>query len=147
MTFSSQSDAKKFLANKIAFEAECQGAPLSDVEKRLLLFSEQEPGSEAGIPDDVLQDIDLEYEKKITSLLKAAYKRDHESPEMREQYEGAMQELDGNDHYLLVMAAPVLRPSVMTLPAPRQASDLFIYFAIGLAVVAGIVAYAIWQAN
>jgi len=145
MTFSSQLDAKQFLVNKIVSEAAFQGVPLPDVERGLLLFSEQEPGSDAGIPDDVLQDIDLEYEKKITNLLKAAYKRDRDNPEMREQYEDAMRELDGSDHYILVMAAPALRSLSMAFPALHASSrsrDLFIYFVIGLAVVAGIVAYA-----
>ena len=41
MTFSSQMDAKKFLASKIVFEANLQGITLSDGEQKLLLFSDR----------------------------------------------------------------------------------------------------------
>jgi hypothetical protein len=54
MPFSTQREAKQFLANKIVAEAEREGAPLSDVERRMLLFCEQEPETVTGFPDDVL---------------------------------------------------------------------------------------------
>jgi hypothetical protein len=108
MTFSSPMDAKKFLANKIVFEAKIQGTPLSDGEAKLLLFSEQDPESPTDIPDELLEGTDYEFEKKITSLLKAAYERDRLNPQELEQYQGAMQKLKGSDHYILVMAEPAM---------------------------------------
>ena len=89
-------DAKKFLASKIVAEANLQGqSPLSDGEQKLLLFSEQDPESPTDIPEELLEDIDYEYEKKITRLLRVAYERDRINPQELEQYQDAMQTLKG----------------------------------------------------
>lgn len=131
-------DAKKFLASKIVFEANLQGMPLSEGEQKLLLFSEQDPESPTDIPDELLEGIDYEFEKKITGLLKAAYERDRVNPQELEQYHEAMQKLKGSDHYILVMAEPAL--------AERHAArDVVIYIAIGLAVVGAAIAFAVWR--
>jgi hypothetical protein len=135
MPFSTQLEAKHFLADKIASEAACQGRPLSDLEKNLLLFSGQEPGSVTGLPDDVLEGIDVEYEKRITNLLKAAYKRDSDNPQEKERYKQAMQVLNGGDHYLLVMANAAFAQM-------HTVRDLLLYVVIGLVVVAASIAYA-----
>ena len=131
-------DAKKFLASKIVSEANLQGMPLSDGERRLLLFSEQDPESPTNIPDELLEGIDYEYEKKITCLLKAAYQRDRDIPQELEQYQDAMQKLKGSDHYILVMAEPALSQR-------HEARDIVIYIAIGLAVVGAAIAFAMWN--
>jgi hypothetical protein len=138
MTFASQMDAKKFLADKIVFEAAIQETPLSDGEQKLLLFSEQDPESPGDIPDELLEGVDHEYEQKITSLLRAAYERDRENPHELEQYQDAMQKLKGSDHYLLVMA-------VLALTQSHRARKMVTYVAIGLAVVGAAIAYAIWK--
>jgi hypothetical protein len=67
MTFSSPMDAKNFLAGKIAAEAENRGMHLSEGEQKLLLFSEQDPESPVDIPEELLEGVDEEYERKITS--------------------------------------------------------------------------------
>ena len=138
MTFSSQMDAKNFLASKIVFEANLQGITLSDGEQKLLLFSEQDTESPTDIPDALLEGVDYEYEKKITGLLKAAYQRDHDNPAELQQYQEAMQKLKGSDHYILVMAVPALSQR-------NTARDMIIYVAIGLAVIAAAVAFAVWR--
>ncbi|HEY3770434.1 MAG TPA: hypothetical protein VGN44_17305 [Candidatus Angelobacter sp.] len=101
-------NAKKFLAGKIAAEAVIQGMPLSDGEQKLLLFSEQDPESPTDIPEELLEGVDEEYERRVTSLLKAAYARDRHNPLERQQYEDAMKTLEGSDHYILVMAEAAL---------------------------------------
>jgi hypothetical protein len=101
ITFSSPMDAKKFLASKITAEAVIQGMPLSAGEQKLLLFSEQDPESPVDIPEELLEGINEEYERRIISLLKAAYARDRDNPLERQQYEDAMKTLDGSDHYIL----------------------------------------------
>jgi hypothetical protein len=138
MTFSSQMDAKKFLASKIVSAANLQGLPLSDGEQKLLLFSEQDPESPTDIPDELLEGIDHEYEKKITGLLKVAYDRDRVNPQELEQYQDAMQKLKGSDHYLLVMAEPALAEK-------HAARDMVIYIVIALALVAAAIAFAVWR--
>jgi hypothetical protein len=136
MTFSSQMDAKKFLASKIVSEANLQGLPLSDGEQKLLLFSEQDPESPTDIPDELLEGIDHEYEKKIAGLLKAVYARDRVNPQELERYQDAMQKLKGSDHYILVMAEPALSER-------HAARDMVIYIAIGLVLVAAAFAIAL----
>jgi hypothetical protein len=138
MTFSSQMAAKKFLAGKIVFEANLQGIPLSEGEQKLLLFSEQDPESPTDIPDELLEGIDYEFEKKITRLLKEAYERHRVNPQELEQYQDAMQTLKGSDHYILVMAEPALVEK-------HAARDMAIYIAIGLAVVGAAIAFAVWK--
>jgi hypothetical protein len=102
-------NAKKFLAGKITAEAAIQGMPLSDGEQKLLLFSEQDPESPTDIPEELLEGVNEEYERRVTSLLKAAYARDRNNPLERQQYEDAMKALEGSDHYILVMAEAALR--------------------------------------
>ena len=138
MTFSSQMDAKKFLASKIVSEANLQGLPLSEGEQKLLLFSEEDPESPTDIPDELLEGIDHEYEKKITGLLRAVYDRDRDNPQELEQYQDAMQKLKGSDHYILVMAEPALAER-------RVARDLVIYIVIALVLVAAAIAFALWR--
>lgn len=149
MTFSSQLEAKRFLAAKIASEAEREGAALSDVEKRMLLFSEQEPESTVGFPDGFLDDIDEEYERRVTSLLKAAYTRDRDNPLERQPYEDAMKTLKGSDHYILVMAEAALpKPTKIqndtdaAFAGPNKIRTL-IYILIGAGVVVAIIAYVL----
>jgi hypothetical protein len=139
-------DAKKFLASKIVSEANLQELPLSDGEQKLLLFSEQEPESSKDIPDELLEGIDHEYEKKITSLLRAAYQRDRNNPHERERYQDAMQKLSGSDHYILVMAEPALAETHVVSVKTHAARDMLIYVAIGLALVAAAFLIALWRA-
>lgn len=138
MTFSSQMEAKKFLASKIVSEANLQGMLLSDGEQKLLLFSEQDPESPKDIPDELLEGIDHEYEKKITGLLTAVYQRDRVNPQERERYQNAMQKLKGSDHYILVMAVPVLTER-------HAARDMVIYVVIALVMIAAAIAFAVWK--
>jgi hypothetical protein len=146
MTFSSPMDAKKFLAGKIAAEAAMQSMPLSGDEKKLLLFSEQDPESPADIPQELLEGVNEEYESRITGLLKAAYARDQDNPQERRQYEDAMKMLAGSDHYILVMANVALRKVAKTsnIDKARLHSGkilLPIYILIAVGVLIAILAY------
>ncbi len=111
MQFSTEREAKEFLADKIYQESGLEGAPLSDVERRLLLFSEQDPGSEKGIPDDVLYDTDFDWEARMTALLRQAWQRDKADPTERQKYLDAMDRLKSSDHYIQVIAGPVFSGS------------------------------------
>jgi hypothetical protein len=139
--------AKKFLASKIVSEAKLQGTPLSDAEAKLLLFSEQDPESPRDIPDELLEGIDEEYEKRIIDLLRTAYERDRDNPQEEEKYQDAMRKLKGSDHYILVMAEPALHesPAPLILSQTHKIRDMVIYIAIGLAVVAALVALSVWR--
>src|ERR1700748_2177048 len=99
--------AKQFLIAKILQEAELSQVQLSDVERKMLYFTEQHPT----LPD-ILQvnaqfeseyDAD-EYEEKIVKLLKSARSRDlSQSPEYKEMWDDAVSALKQEDHYILVM--------------------------------------------
>lgn len=107
MPFSTEREAKQFLADKIYQESEIQNAPLSEIDRRLLRFSEQDPGSEKGIPEDVLYGVDYAWETRMTALLKQAWQRDKENPLERQNYLDAMDRLKGSGHYIQVIAGPV----------------------------------------
>lgn len=143
MTFSSQRDAKQFLANKIVAEAQRHGTPLSEPERLMLLFTEQEPETVAAIPQEMLDD-NVEYEKKITDLLQDAYQRESDNDLEREQYKDAVRVLTAGDHYISIMAeAALARPKAQG----NRVRDVLLYIAIGVAVVAGAVVYALWAAR
>src|ERR1700682_6446035 len=108
MPFSNQLDAKQFLVDKIVSEAQSQCVQLSDIDRRMLLFSVDEPESATGIPIEVLEDVSQVYEAKIIKLLKAVYQKDSNNPEERQKYRDAMRNLKGSDHYILVMASAAL---------------------------------------
>ena len=108
-------DAKEFLASKIANEAEREGAPLSQVERKILFTSE------VGwtLPDmmQVSDEFDREYnqndyENKVSSLIENLDTRLRK--ENRAQYEdrlSAIRFLRRKDHYLKVMIGQAgLRP-------------------------------------
>ena len=137
MPFSTQREAKQFLANKIIAEADRQGSPLSDIDKRMLLFSEQEPETLQGLSEDALTNIDLEYENRITNLLRAAYAREKSIPEEGQRYKDAYSKLQEGDHYISVLAKPVL--------GATKSRDRLIYVAIGLGIVGAVTAFAFWS--
>jgi hypothetical protein len=101
MPFSSQREAKQFLIDKIAAEAELQGIPLLDSEKKILAFAEQDRGTTVGVTDEMLAEADEEWESGIARIFADAYKR--ASPEEQELYKQAKKKLEEGDHYLLVM--------------------------------------------
>ena len=103
MPFNSQQEAKDFLIGKIAAEAELQGNPLLDSERKILAFSEQEPESAARVTGEMLDEADEEWEDGIARLLAAAYKR--EPPEEKQRYTEAEKELEKGDHYLSIMVS------------------------------------------
>jgi hypothetical protein len=107
MSFSSSMEAKQFLISRIAEEARRQRIPLSELEQKMLFFSESYPT----LPDmaEVAQKFeseynDEEYEKKIAQLSKSAYQRErNESPETAQLWKDAIEVLKKEDHYILVM--------------------------------------------
>jgi hypothetical protein len=114
--FRSAREAKEFLVSRIVLEAEREGAPLSEVERKMLYFTE----SGWTLPDmaSISEEFDNrynqnEYEKKIARLIRKAAKHDHR--ESREEYDGwwsAIRVLKKGDHYILVMIGIAgLRPA------------------------------------
>jgi len=141
--------AKQFLISRIVEEAELEHVPLSEVEKKMLYFTEVHPSlpdiSEVNAEFERRYDSD-EYEAKIVGLLKNARDRDgRSSPSRGEEWNDAIEGLKKEDHYVLVMvycAFPEYRRSL--LPT-HHARDYMIYIAIGIALVLAIIGFAEWS--
>jgi hypothetical protein len=132
----SVANAKQFLVDRIAAEAEREVAPLNEIEKAMLAFSE--PGASAeelGTARAFERDFDdQEYEKRIARLARAVYDRDVEAGRKAE-WDEALDELASEDFYLMVMleqAGIVKTTSHLRLPDWR----LLVGFAPALVCVA-----------
>jgi len=101
-------EAKDFLVQQVAEQAALERVPLSDLEKRMLYFVENDPTS-CENPLELNDEFDAnydtpEYEAKIARLLSDAYKRlKTDDPQRVVIWDSAMRLLSGGDHYLPVM--------------------------------------------
>jgi len=109
-------DAKVFLASRIAEEAERQGTPLSDIERKMLYYSESGWTLEdmATVNDSIAQQLDQRsYEKhigKIIRSLRARLRTAYDKEEYAEWNQAirVLQESRAErkeDHYLLKLIA------------------------------------------
>ena len=138
--FSSAQDAKDFLAGRIASEAERQGNPLSEVERKMLYFSE----SGWTLPDmaEVSAEFDRdcnedEYEKKIGSLVSAIHSRkDPGSARDRELWDRAVEKLAEDDHYLLVLVGGAASADSAAPPADDWLRPWLIALLVALGIIA-----------
>jgi hypothetical protein len=107
MSFHGSMAAKKFLVSRIADEAERERAPLTELERKMLFFSENYPTIK-DMPEVAAQfesEVNSkEYEKKIAHLSARAYRRDRqESRQRARQWRDAVALLKKEDHYILAM--------------------------------------------
>ncbi|HWE87154.1 MAG TPA: hypothetical protein VG267_19565 [Terracidiphilus sp.] len=128
-------DAKQFLVSRVCAEAEREGAPLSEIEKDMLIFSEAgATKDEVEGADTFERDVDdKEYESRIARLARAVYDRD-EAAGRKAEWDEALDELASEDMYLFVMleqAGIVKTTSHLMLPDWR----LLLVFAPGLVCV------------
>jgi hypothetical protein len=142
-------EAKDFLVRETAKQAELEGAPLSELEKRMMYFVENEDMGEDPIAlnaeFEAAYDSD-EYETKISGLLHRAYARVRkENPEAGKLWMAAIKELSRGDHYL-----PVLWGSPLPgYRAPRQARppyDQLKLFGTAIVVACAMFGFAaLWE--
>lgn len=107
IAFRSGQEAKEFLIAKIVSEAQCENIPLSEVERKMLYFTE----TGWTLPDivKVAEDFEREYdqdqyEQKIAKLVANAARHIRNGP--RDDYDrwwAAIRFLQREDHYILVM--------------------------------------------
>lgn len=101
-------EAKDFLVQQTAEQAALEDISLSDLEKRMMYFVENDPIS-CPDPLELNQEFEEkcdteEYETKIASLLHHAYKRlKSEDSDKARQWDLAIRTLSGGDHYLPVL--------------------------------------------
>jgi hypothetical protein len=100
-------EAKDFLVQQTAEQAALENVPLSDLEKRMMYFTES-----GDCPEDPLalnEEFEShynqsEYEAKLIALLKNAYQRTKtENSLALEQWHAAIKVLNEGDHYLTVL--------------------------------------------
>jgi hypothetical protein len=100
-------EAKDFLVQETAKQASIEGVPLSELEKRMMYFTENEEMSEDpfALHDEFEAKYDTdEYEAKICGLLHRAYSRiKKENPEAARQWKQAIRDISKGDHYLPVL--------------------------------------------
>ncbi len=100
-------EAKDFLVQQTAEQAALENVPLSDLEKRMLYFTEiaECPEDPIALNDAFEAEYDTdEYEAKISKLMHHAYVRiKKENPEAARQWSEAIRQLSKGDHYLLVL--------------------------------------------
>jgi len=107
-------EAKDFLANSIAAEAQRNGTPLSEIERKMLYFTE----TGWTLPDmkEVSAEFDRnydqrDYERKIGELVNNIQVRFADQGVLeQERWNAALEKLSHGDHYLMVLA-DTARPS------------------------------------
>jgi hypothetical protein len=134
--FHSERKAKEFLVSRIVEAANRENVSLSEVERKMLYFSE----TDWSLPDimqvneEFERDYDQDdYEKKIRDLVRNAAKHDRkESTDLYDSWLEAIALLQKGDHYILVMIqAADLRPR----------GDQLKLLIAGLGVVAAVLGY------
>jgi hypothetical protein len=100
--------AKHFLVQQTAEQAALENVPLTDLEKRMMYFTESDPAScenPIELNDEFEAQYDTEeYEAKISRLLHNAHKRlKDESAENLRNWKDAVDTLRKGDHYILIL--------------------------------------------
>jgi hypothetical protein len=142
--------AKQFLIDKVVEEAKFEQVSLSEVERKMLYFTEQSPS----LPDiyEVNEEFERNYESdnyeaKVASLLKNARSRDQsQSPEHEQQWQDALDALSHQDHYILVMVNQAFgfRRSA---GSRNRLRDFLVYIGIAVGLVLIAFVASMWRAG
>jgi len=140
--------AKQFLIARVIEEAELQQVLLSDVEKKMLHFTEVHPS----LPDiyeinaEFERNYDAaEYEDKVAALLRSARDRDSRPSPVREQeWKDALDAVKKEDHYILVMVRQAFGVG-LAASGGKRLRDLLIYGAIGVGLVLIVILASMWS--
>jgi hypothetical protein len=100
-------EAKDFLVQQAAEQAALEKVPLSDLEKRMMYFTESGEMREDAVALNEAFEAEYdsdEYEVKISKLLHHAYTRiEKENPETARRWNQALKQLSSGDNYLSVL--------------------------------------------
>ena len=140
--------AKQFLISKVLQEAQSSHVPLSEIERKMLYFTEAHPS----LPDILEVNAEFErdyntneYEEKIADLLKKARTRDNQTTPTQEQaWKDALDALQKEDHYILVMVSQAFGTGASASKENRL-RDFLIYIAIAIGLVLLLVLVSIWR--
>ena len=97
-------NSKQFIIDRILDQARLEGVSLTDIESRMLRFSEATSASKDLEAAEIFERDynDEEYEKKIADLVRNAYARDKEAGN-QQAWNDALANVAGRDLYLNVM--------------------------------------------
>ena len=142
--------AKGFLISKVVEQAQFEHVPLSEVERKMLQFTEVHPSLpdiyEVNAQFESTYDTD-EYEAKVASLLKNARERDRKtSASGEEQWEKALAALKTEDHYILVMVHQAFGAGSAAGKKTRL-RDFLLYVAIGVGLVMALLLASMWRSG
>jgi len=143
--------AKQFLISKVVEEAEVEHVSLSEIEKKMLHFTEVHPS----LPDiyEVNQEFERsydsdEYEAKVAGLLKKARDRNRqESSSSEQQWKDALDALKNEDHYILVIVDQAFGFRSALAGRNLAPRNLLIYIAIGIALVLFLILASMWRSG
>ena len=136
-------EAKDFLVQQTAEQAALEGVSLSDVEKRMMYFTESDVTS-CSNPIELNEEFEAqydtpEYEAKMSRLLHHGYERlKEENTEKVRNWNQAVRTLRKGDHYLLVLWD--IEP-----PSEHPTRDFFKQVGVGVLIALGIaIAIFVW---
>lgn len=140
--FATDREALDYLSARIAAEAERENTPLSEVERKMLYFSETAwtlPGM-AAVSAEFDRNYDQdEYERKISRLVrKIEADGRNKDPEEEQTWDCAVEKLSQGDRYLLVLLNPSFSK---TTPAHRPPHDILKLWLTAFGIVAGLFAF------
>jgi hypothetical protein len=123
--FHTAREAKEFLVARIVEEAKRENVAFSEIEQKMLYFSE----ADWTLPDimQVNEEFDRdydqdEYEKKVARLVANATEHDRkESREQNDAWCDAVNQLKKEDHYILVMIDLAMAGDLLMIDAPLYA--------------------------
>ena len=133
-------EAKDFIVQETVVQSSLESISLSDLERRMMYFSENDPVScsdPLNLNEKFQEQYDTdEYETKMSLLLQHAYERlKKENPEKISRWNQALQILNEGDHYLLVLWPH----SPATIPSPPSSiRDRVLLLVIGLLIAMGV---------
>jgi hypothetical protein len=125
--FGTVREAKDYLAGRIAEEAKREQIPLSEIERKMLYFSETDqtlPGM-LEINAEFERDYDnTEYERKIAGLIRHIEARD--ADDEQENWDTAADKLSEGDNYLSIMLDPSFTSAGETVRPPHDRLKLWL---------------------
>jgi hypothetical protein len=146
--FATDKQMLDYVSVRISAQAEREGTPLSDVERKMLYFSETDwtPPDMAAVSAEFDHAYDQnEYERKIAGLIGRVHSNLENDPAEQEKWGDAIAKLGDGDRYLMVMvnmarsasARPIGGGFLPTLsqPAKRPPHDILKLLAAALGVV------------
>ena len=122
-TLSSTREAKEYLIERILTQAKREEIPLSDLERKMLYFTETAwtlPDMEKVSSEFDEQYDQDEYEAKIAALVRGIERDLARNSDDKASWDNAVKTLSTEDHYLLVLIDPRMNRSIKATHSPYR---------------------------